>query len=55
MKIENLEPFNFILDDTVLVTSITYSWDRIIIKGINAGGRTKEQILRDEGWLRDVD
>lgn len=53
MGIENLEPYDMILDDSLLVTTITYSWDRVVIEGFYARGRTREQILRDEGLWRE--
>lgn len=50
MNVEDLEPFIMILDDSLLVTSVTYTPSRIMIDGIRALGRSKEQILKDEGW-----
>lgn len=53
MRIENLEPYDMIFDDTFMVLSIRYSYDDVVIEGIPANGRTKEQILKDRGLWRD--
>ena len=48
MNVEDIEPFDMVFNDTLLVTTITYSFKSIVIEGIPARGRSKEQILRQE-------
>lgn len=50
-KIDNLEPFDMILEDTVLVTSISYSHTgRITIGGFLTYGKGKDQTLKAMGY-----
>ena len=50
MNVEEIQPYDMLFNDSFLVTSISYSYRRVSIEGIPARGRSKQQILQDEGF-----